>query len=594
MFRWWANRRSRRNLPFLLFENRTYSYGEVYEASVRYANLFHAARTERVREGRVSEGEPLAVGIYQENTPEFVFALFGAALSGDILFGINTGFRGDTLANCIRQANATLLLADPPRCEMLEAVLPRLEGVGSGDVLLIEGSGDEGPFRRADEVLEAGKSDRVPKRRRRLDIFSPLIVIYTSGTTGAPKGVPLSHFKMVGAGVITRRRIGLSRKDRGYVAMPLFHANAWYLGIMPLLVAGGSFVLKRWFSARAFEGDMLEHGVTFMNYVGQPLHYILHALESKYGSGEAAEAALARHPRNRFRIAHGNGASVVDRQKIVRYLGMEHVYEAYGSSEAPISTVVMPGDPIGSVGRVGDRSVVILDEEDRPCPPGVVDARGRLLNYEKAVGEIARKIERDNIFFDRYFNNPEASDKKFRGGYFRSGDLGHIRIVDGKRYLYFNGRTDDWIRKDGENFSAENVLEYAQKLPSVELSVAYGAPCEVSDEKVMIAVKLKEGASFDPKAVFDWFMQQQKEAGMDPKWMPDYIRIVDDFSLTETQKIVYRSLKSEHFNIERHPDMVVYFRQRGDEAYRPLTRDAFAAIQEHFSRMGREELLERY
>ena len=32
---------------------------------------------------------------------------------------------------------------------------------------------------------------------------------------------------------------------------------------------------------------MLEHGVTFMNYVGQPLHYIIDALEKKYGSGEA-------------------------------------------------------------------------------------------------------------------------------------------------------------------------------------------------------------------------------------------------------------------------------------------------------------------
>ena len=233
------------------------------------------------------------------------------------------------------------------------------------------------------------------------------------------------------------------------------------------------------------------------------------------------------------------------------------------------------------------------DEQDNPCPPGIVDDQGRLLNYEEAVGEIAKKIDRDNIFFDRYLNNPEASDKKFRGGYFRSGDLGHIRIVDGKRFLYFNGRTDDWIRKDGENFSAENVLEYALRLPNVELAAAYGVPCEVSDEKVMIAVKLKEGASFDPKASFGWFMKQQQEAGMDPKWMPDYIRIVEAFAVTETQKVVSRTLKSEHFNIERNPDIRVYFRQRGDDAFRPLTPEAFSEIKEHFVKTGREELLAR-
>ncbi len=594
VFGWLATQRSRRNRPFMLFENRTYTYGEVYRQSARYASLFHAARRDRLRDGRVAQGDQLAIGIYQENTPEFVFALFGAAMSGEILFGINTGFRGDTLANCIDQAHVTLLLADPPRYEKLEAVLPRLKGVGPEDVLIVDGDVGEGKVRRVEEVLEASEPAQETKRRQRLDIFSPLIVIYTSGTTGAPKGVPLSHLKMLGAGLITQRRIELTRKDRGYVAMPLFHANAWYLGILPVMVAGGTFVLKRRFSASAFEEDILEHGVTFMNYVGQPLHYILQALERKYGSGDAVEAALARHPKNRFRIAHGNGASAVDREKVVRYLGMEHVYEAYGSTEAPISTVVMPGNPMGSVGRLNDKKVVILNEEDKPCPPGVVDAQGRLLNYEEAVGEIAKKIERDNIFFDRYFNNPEASDKKFRGGHFRSGDLGHIRIVDGKRYLYFNGRTDDWIRKDGENFSAENVLEYAQKHPNVELAVAYGAPCEVSDEKVMVALKLKDETSFDPKASFEWFMRQQKDAGMDPKWMPDYVRIVDDFSLTETQKIVYRSLKSENFNIERHPGMRVYFRQRGDETFLPLTQEAFAAIKEHFTRTGREELLARY
>jgi fatty-acyl-CoA synthase len=534
--------------------------------------------------------------MYQENTPEFVFAFFGAALSGDVLFGINTGHRGETLANCIKQANITLVLADPTRFPMVEGVLPFVEGLGPEDLLLVDGAEEreEGKIRTVEEGITACGADTESRQRTRIDIFSPLIVIYTSGTTGAPKGVPLSHFKILGAGVITQRRLGLTRKDRGYVAMPLFHANAWYLGILPVLMAGGSFVLKRRFSASAFEEDILEYGATFMNYVGQPLHYILHALESKYGNGEAVEAALARHPSNHFRVAHGNGASPLDREKFVRYLGMEHVYEAYGSTEAPVSTVVFPGDPPGSVGRLRDRKVVILNARDEPCPPGVADDQGHLLNYEEAVGEITKKIKRDNIFFDRYLNNPEASEKKFRGGYFRSGDLGHVRIVDGKRYLYFNGRTDDWIRKDGENFSAENVLEYALRLPNVELAAAYGVPCEVSDEKVMIAVKPKEGTSFDPKASFEWFMQQQMESGMDPKWMPDYVRIVDAFVVTETQKIVSRPLKSENFNIERHAGMRIYFRQRGDDTFRPLTAEDFSEIKKHFLKTGREELLIRY
>ena len=112
------------------------------------------------------------------------------------------------------------------------------------------------------------------------------------------------------------------------------------------------------------------HGVTYMNYVGQPVHYILSALERKYESGKAIVQALASHPRNRFRIAHGNGALPVDRKKLIEYLGMEHIYELYGSTEAPITTVVQPGDPPDSVGEVPSKQIVILNENDEICQPG--------------------------------------------------------------------------------------------------------------------------------------------------------------------------------------------------------------------------------
>ena len=45
--------------------------------------------------------------------------------------------------------------------------------------------------------------------------------------------------------------------------------------------------------------------------------------------------------------------------------------------------------------------------------------------------------------------------------------LGHVLERDGKRYLYFDGRTDDWIRKDGENFSALQVARLLQEHPDV-------------------------------------------------------------------------------------------------------------------------------
>jgi fatty-acyl-CoA synthase len=588
---WWMW--FRRNRVFLIFEDREYTYRKVYQQSLRYAQFFLSVRKKLVDSGRLDKERRLSFGVYMDNTPEFLFASFGAGLSNSILFAINSGFRGETLAKVMAQAQISFLIINESTLKEVEGVINNEQVIGTenvyfvGDKKCFQSSG----FQSLEDAVEEAQQVKVPRSYRvKVDNFSPVIVIYTSGTSGMPKGVPCTHIKMFGAGFVVQSAVHLNKNDRGYISMPLFHSNAWYIGILPQMIVGGSFVLKRRFSASAFEEDMLAHGVTFLNYVGQPLHYIIDALERKYGSGEAVEAALARHPQNKFRSAYGNGATVNDRIKLKRYLGMEHIYEIYGSTEAVITTANRPGDPVDSVGRV-DSSIRILNEEDRECAPGIADSRGALGNYDKAVGEICRKVGDNNLRFEGYFGNAGATSQKFRNGWYHSGDLGHVRIVNGKRYMFFNGRTDDWIRKDGENFSAESVLDFAQKIPCVDCAIAYGAPCELADEKVMITVQLKDGAAFNPDEVYAWFIKQQKEGGMDPKWMPDYIRVIEKFSVTDTQKIIVRPFKRENFNLERDPSMRIYFRRRGDNTYRLLTPDEFDKTRDDFRTNGRESIL---
>jgi fatty-acyl-CoA synthase len=588
---WWAW--WRRGRTFFIFEGREYRYGEVYRNALRYAAFFLAERGRLLESGVLRPGERFALGAYMENIPEYLYAVLGAGLSNSVLFAVNTGFRGETLAKVINQANISHLVVNAGTTTELERVMGELSPPGRVNILYAgEEEESEGRGFLTLERALAGAGPK-PEWRHRVpvDNFSPVIVIYTSGTTGAPKGVPCTHIKLVGAGFVVKSDTGLKRSDRGYISMPLFHSNAWYIGILPQLITGGSFVLKRRFSARAFEEDMLEHGVRFMNYVGQPLHYILDALEKKYGGIDEVEKALASHPCNRFRIAYGNGAPAVDRQKLMRCLGMEHIYEIYGSTEAVITTANRPGDPIESVGRV-DSSIIILDEEDRECPAGTVDENGKLANYDRAVGEICRRVGGNNLRFEGYFGDAEGTARKFRSGVYHSGDIGHIRVINGRRYLYFNGRTDDWIRKDGENFSAENVLAYAREIPGVDYAIAYGAPCDVSDEKVMVAVQLRAGDDFRPDEVHAWLVRRQAEGGMDPKWMPDFIRIIEKFPVTDTHKIVVRPYKREHYNLERNPAMRIYFRSRGDSTYHVLTPDKYREIKEEFIRNGREALLD--
>ena len=68
--------------------------------------------------------------------------------------------------------------------------------------------------------------------------------------------------------------------------------------------------------------------------------------------------------------------------------------------------------------------------------------------------------------FEGYYNNPEADAARVRNGWYWTGDLAY-RDADG--FFWFAGRSGDWIRVDGENFTPapiERILGRAPGLPA--------------------------------------------------------------------------------------------------------------------------------
>jgi hypothetical protein len=108
----------------------------------------------------------------------------------------------------------------------------------------------------------------------------------------------------------------------------------------------------------------------------------------------------------------------------------------------------------------------------------------------------------------------------------------------------------------------------------------------------MAALKLKPGSAFDPRGFFEFCERQVREGGMDRKWFPDFVRLVDDFEWTRTQKILVRSLKAEHFDRRRLPDAPLFWRTRGDETFRPFGKDDYEALRDAFERAERLQLLD--
>jgi len=574
--------------PLLVHDDRAWTYRQYRDECVRLAH-FLLRRLDRAGADR-----PGHVAMLLENHLELM-ALYGACGFGGLtLFGVNTGLRGDTLAGVLDQSRARVLVVDERLLPQVEPIRTRLEHVSPENLLVVptQGGAFDAPELGAAVEAEVGSAEALEAPDVEVEPGTNLMVIYTSGTTGLPKGINNNHFKLLAIGMAVSGNLGLGPRDVGYACMPLFHSNALFLGFQPAFHVGGALALRERFSASRFVPDVLRQGVTYWNYVGEPVHYVLSALERQYDGDEARIVAeVAGDPRNRLRYAVGNGASPPDIDRFTRWLGLEDMFELYGSTEAAISTFRKKGDPRGSVGEITDPAVRILDEQGRECPPAQLDADGKITHYAEAVGEICRVAE-DTSLFQGYFDNAEANASKYRDGVYHSGDLGHVLVRDGRRYLFFDGRTDDWIRKDGENFSAAQVGRLLQEHPDVALAAAYGVPCAVSDELVMAALKLRPGAAFDPEGFLAFCRRQVEAGGMDPKWVPDFVRLVDDFEWTRTQKILVRSLKAEHFDRRRLPDEPLYWRTRGDDRFRPFTKDDYEALRGEFEQAERLRLLE--
>ncbi len=571
---------------------RTWTYRQLRDESVRYGHFLLQ------RSDTVSSENPRHVAVMLENHLELLALYGGCAFAGATLFGVNTGLRGETLAGVINQSRSRLLVVDQKFLGRIDEVQGELAHISPENVLILPTLEDRTlPTGRvleeciSAEVAKSGESLPAPEVKGSPE--DNLMVIYTSGTTGLPKGINNNNLKLLTIGAVVAARLELTPEDCGYACMPLYHSNAMFLGFHPAFQACGRLVLRERFSASGFVPDLLRYGITYWNYVGEPVHYILSAIESEYGGDEARiRSELTEHPDNRLHYALGNGAAPPDIDRFIRWLGLEDMFELYGSTEAAISCFRKKTDPRGSVGEIGDPAVKIVGEDGVECPPAQIDGDGKITNYAEAVGEICRVAE-DTALFQGYFDQPEANASKFRDGVYHSGDLGHVLEQDGRRFLYFDGRTDDWIRKDGENFSAAQVARLFAEHPDVVLGAAYGVPCAVSDELVMVALKLRAGARFDPQGLFHFCEKEIRSGGMDPKWFPDFVRVVEEFEYTETQKILVRHLKQQHFDPRRLTDDPVFWRRRGDTTFHRFTPEDYEALRQEFVAAERIQLLDR-
>jgi fatty-acyl-CoA synthase len=314
----------------------------------------------------------------------------------------------------------------------------------------------------------------------------------------------------------------------------------------PALAGGATVALRERFSASGFLPDVRKFGVTYFNYVGKPLAYILATPERPDDAD------------NTLRQVFGNEAAESDVVRFAERFGCA-VQDAYGSTEGGASVTRTPDTPRGALGRALPGTMIMNPETGEESPRAVFDDHGRLLNADEAIGEMVSQT--GGAGFEGYWRNSEADAARIRNGWYWTGDLAYRDEDD---FFYFAGRDYDWLRVDGENFAAAPVESILQRHPDVVLASVYAVPDTVVGDQVMVTLQLRPGATFDP-AGFDAFLAAEEDLGT--KWAPKFVRITSELPVTATSKVLKRVLRNEGW---RSADDIWWRPARG-EGYRLLT-----------------------
>ena len=335
------------------------------------------------------------------------------------------------------------------------------------------------------------------------------LVLHTSGSTGRPKRVPLKHGNIAVSCRNVADTYKLTANDVSLCVMPLFHIHGLVASTLSTFLTGGTVVVPNKFNPMSFWRTVREHGVTWYSCVPT-----IHQL---------SVARLTEKPEGieklRFVRSCSSALSPALMEKIEKVVQVP-VLEAYGMTEASHQMCSNPLPPLdrkaASVGPGTGVRIGIMDEEGNILPSG-------------GLGEVV--IQGPNVI-DGYENNPEANQKSFTNGWFRTGDQG---MIDADGYLHLTARIKELINRGGEKIAPLEIDEVLMTHPCVAEAVAFGMPHPTWGEEVAVAVVLKEPQT---EAAL---LEHCKLRLADFK-CPKKILIVDKIPRTATGKIQRRSM----------------------------------------------------
>ena len=329
------------------------------------------------------------------------------------------------------------------------------------------------------ESLRADR-DSVPE-----PIYDPnaiLALIYTSGTTGRPKGVEMRHSNILENLYHASYWLPFEVGSVYLHAAPLFHI-ADFPSMFGAPAFGACQVTIPKFNPKTFCETVHRERVTHTVLVPTMINMLTQFPElTKYDLTNLQHLGYGGSPM---------APELVHRTRQV--LSNVKLVQVYGLSETGFLTGLFDHE------HTEDK----LTSCGRPCvgvDVRVVDDSGK----EVSAGQKGELVARGANIMRSYWNNAQETDRSFRDGFFRTGDVGY---QDANGYFYILDRLKDMIVTGGENVYSGEVEAVIYTHPAVREVAVFGIPDPKWGEIVNAVVVLKPGKTLTAEELIAYCRQ---------------------------------------------------------------------------------------
>ncbi|MHA4852053.1 (2,3-dihydroxybenzoyl)adenylate synthase [Rhodococcus sp. MSC1_016] len=483
-------------------------------------------RTDQIAAGLIRLGlQRLDPVIFQlTNRLETVLAWYGCVKAGLIPVATLAAHRMHEIGKISRKVGAV--------AHIVEASLPTFDLVGFArehaadhptirHILTVAGGADGAEPRLEELGLDipvASARTIVEQTEAQTDPLDVAAFQLSGGTTGVPKVIPRIHAEYWNNALLYAKRLGWDEHSRVAHLIPIIHNAGITCGLHAAHSVGACLILATADASSAFELMARARATEVLIGHGHYQAVLSPDFDKARASLSRVVLSGAKVPLELFeRVDDGAG----------HWAG-----QLFGMSEG-LFTVTPPGAPTRArLTTVG--TPVAADDEIRILEPGTENELGD--------GEVGELCCRGPYTIPGYFDAPDHNREAFTSdGFYRTGDLAAITIIDGERYLSIEGRIKDLINRGGEKINAEELELLLLAHPGVANAAVVAMPDPRLGERTCAYLVATDG---EPLPLSDIQAHLAKLGVAKFKW-PERLEWASSLPHTNVNKIDKKRLRAE-------------------------------------------------